>query len=202
MSELHVGDEVRVRIQSSADIVTARQEGRSMAATLGFTNTTLTHHRHRDLRGRPQHRRVREGRRDRHRAGRQRHGARACRSSRAIRARASSISRRRCATAIRRARVSGMGLPGAKRLMDRVRDHIGHRRRHDHHDEEVDRVSRAHLLGCRRGADDGGDRVGRFPCGEAVARGRAGRGDRRRRARQRGGRRRADCRRHADLVAA
>lgn len=41
-SELHVGDEVRVRIQSSADIVTARQEGRSMAATLGFSNTTLT----------------------------------------------------------------------------------------------------------------------------------------------------------------
>ena len=33
---------MRVRIQSSADIVIARQEGRSMAATLGFTNTTLT----------------------------------------------------------------------------------------------------------------------------------------------------------------
>ena len=42
VGELHVGDEVRVRIQSSADIVTARQEGRSMAATLGFSNTTLT----------------------------------------------------------------------------------------------------------------------------------------------------------------
>jgi serine/threonine-protein kinase RsbT len=42
VSELHVGAVVRVRIQSSADIVTARQEGRSMAATLGFTNTTLT----------------------------------------------------------------------------------------------------------------------------------------------------------------
>jgi len=42
MSDLHVGTAVRVRIQSSADIVTARQEGRSMAATLGFTNTTLT----------------------------------------------------------------------------------------------------------------------------------------------------------------
>ena len=41
-TELHVGEQVRVRIQSSADIVTARQEGRSMAAMLGFTNTTLT----------------------------------------------------------------------------------------------------------------------------------------------------------------
>ena len=42
MSELHVGEAVRVRIQCSADIVTARQEGRSMAATLGFSSTTLT----------------------------------------------------------------------------------------------------------------------------------------------------------------
>ena len=42
MSELHVGEPVRVRIQCSADIVTARQEGRSMAATLGFGSTTLT----------------------------------------------------------------------------------------------------------------------------------------------------------------
>src|SRR6185503_5329856 len=42
MSELHLGSAMRVRIQSSADIVTARQEGRTMAATLGFTNTTLT----------------------------------------------------------------------------------------------------------------------------------------------------------------
>jgi serine/threonine-protein kinase RsbT len=33
---------VRVRIQSSADIVLARQEGRSMAATLGFLNASLT----------------------------------------------------------------------------------------------------------------------------------------------------------------
>ena len=41
-TELQVGTEVRVRIQSSADIVTARQEGRSMAATLGFSATTLT----------------------------------------------------------------------------------------------------------------------------------------------------------------
>ena len=39
----------------------------------------------------------------------------------------------------------GMGLPGAKRLMDEFEIIIGHRRRHDHHDEEVDRVSRAHL---------------------------------------------------------
>jgi serine/threonine-protein kinase RsbT len=42
MTDLHLGEAVRVRIQSSADIVTARQEGRSMAATLGFTNTTPT----------------------------------------------------------------------------------------------------------------------------------------------------------------
>jgi len=35
-------NEVRVRIQSSADIVTARQEGRSMAAMLGFSSTNLT----------------------------------------------------------------------------------------------------------------------------------------------------------------
>jgi serine/threonine-protein kinase RsbT len=41
-SDVPIGDEVRVRIQSSADIVTARQEGRTMAATLGFTPTTLT----------------------------------------------------------------------------------------------------------------------------------------------------------------
>ena len=41
-TDLQVGTEVRVRIQSSADIVTARQEGRSMAATLGFSTTTLT----------------------------------------------------------------------------------------------------------------------------------------------------------------
>jgi len=42
MSDLHVGEAVRVRIQCSADIVTARQEGRSMAQTLGFGSTTLT----------------------------------------------------------------------------------------------------------------------------------------------------------------
>jgi serine/threonine-protein kinase RsbT len=42
MSDLRVGPAVRVRIQSSADIVTARQHGRSMAATLGFASTTLT----------------------------------------------------------------------------------------------------------------------------------------------------------------
>jgi serine/threonine-protein kinase RsbT len=42
MSDLHVGEAVRVRIQCSADIVTARQEGRSMAQTLGFSTTTLT----------------------------------------------------------------------------------------------------------------------------------------------------------------
>ena len=42
MNELRVGPAVRVRIQSSADIVTARQQGRSMAATLGFPNITLT----------------------------------------------------------------------------------------------------------------------------------------------------------------
>ena len=35
-------NEVRVRIQSSLDIVIARQEGRTMAATLGFSNTNLT----------------------------------------------------------------------------------------------------------------------------------------------------------------
>jgi serine/threonine-protein kinase RsbT len=42
MSDVLPGPPVRVRIQSSADIVTARQEGRSMAATLGFTSTTMT----------------------------------------------------------------------------------------------------------------------------------------------------------------
>ena len=41
MSDVPLGPTVRVRIQSSADIVTARQQGRSMAAMLGFTNTTL-----------------------------------------------------------------------------------------------------------------------------------------------------------------
>jgi serine/threonine-protein kinase RsbT len=34
--------EVRVRIQSSSDIVTARQEGRNMASKLGFSSTNLT----------------------------------------------------------------------------------------------------------------------------------------------------------------
>ena len=37
-----MANEVRVRIQSSLDIVIARQEGRNMAATLGFSNTNLT----------------------------------------------------------------------------------------------------------------------------------------------------------------
>jgi serine/threonine-protein kinase RsbT len=34
--------EARVRIQSSADIVTARQQGRTMAAEIGFSNSNLT----------------------------------------------------------------------------------------------------------------------------------------------------------------
>jgi serine/threonine-protein kinase RsbT len=34
--------EVRVRIQSLADIVTARQQGRALAAQLGFSNSHLT----------------------------------------------------------------------------------------------------------------------------------------------------------------
>jgi serine/threonine-protein kinase RsbT len=34
--------ESRVRIQSSADIVTARQQGRTMAAEIGFSNSNLT----------------------------------------------------------------------------------------------------------------------------------------------------------------
>ena len=34
--------EVRVRIQSSADVVTARQQGRILAARLGFSNSNLT----------------------------------------------------------------------------------------------------------------------------------------------------------------
>src|SRR5262245_8419077 len=35
-------DEVRVRIQSLADIVVARQQGRALAAQLGFSNSHLT----------------------------------------------------------------------------------------------------------------------------------------------------------------
>ena len=34
--------EVRVRIQSFADIVTARQQGRALAAQMGFSNSNLT----------------------------------------------------------------------------------------------------------------------------------------------------------------
>jgi serine/threonine-protein kinase RsbT len=34
--------EVRVRIQSSADVVTARQQGRELASHLGFSNSNLT----------------------------------------------------------------------------------------------------------------------------------------------------------------
>jgi serine/threonine-protein kinase RsbT len=34
--------EARVRIQSSADIVTARQQGRSIAGEIGFSNSNLT----------------------------------------------------------------------------------------------------------------------------------------------------------------
>jgi serine/threonine-protein kinase RsbT len=34
--------EVRVRIQTSADVVIARQQGRSLAARLGFSNSNLT----------------------------------------------------------------------------------------------------------------------------------------------------------------
>jgi serine/threonine-protein kinase RsbT len=34
--------EIRVRIQSSADIVIARQQGRALAAQAGFSNSTLT----------------------------------------------------------------------------------------------------------------------------------------------------------------
>lgn len=34
--------EVRVRIQTSADVVVARQQGRSLAARLGFSNSNLT----------------------------------------------------------------------------------------------------------------------------------------------------------------
>jgi serine/threonine-protein kinase RsbT len=34
--------EVRVRIQTSADVVVARQQGRTLAARLGFSNSNLT----------------------------------------------------------------------------------------------------------------------------------------------------------------
>jgi serine/threonine-protein kinase RsbT len=42
VGEQRVGPAVRVPIQSLADIVTARHAGRCMGATLGFTGTTLT----------------------------------------------------------------------------------------------------------------------------------------------------------------
>lgn len=35
-------DEVRVRIHSSADIITARQQGRALASLVGFSNSNLT----------------------------------------------------------------------------------------------------------------------------------------------------------------
>jgi serine/threonine-protein kinase RsbT len=37
-----VGDEVRVAIRTDADVVTARQEARTMGAGLGFSSTDLT----------------------------------------------------------------------------------------------------------------------------------------------------------------
>ena len=37
-----MASEVRVRIQSSADVVLARQQGRELAAHLGFSNSNLT----------------------------------------------------------------------------------------------------------------------------------------------------------------
>ena len=37
-----MADEVRVRIQSSADIIAARQQGRALAALVGFSNSSLT----------------------------------------------------------------------------------------------------------------------------------------------------------------
>jgi serine/threonine-protein kinase RsbT len=36
------GNEVRVRIQSSLDIVAARQQGRALATVVGFSNSNLT----------------------------------------------------------------------------------------------------------------------------------------------------------------
>jgi serine/threonine-protein kinase RsbT len=37
-----VGDEIRVAIRTDADVVTARQEARTMGASLGFSSTDLT----------------------------------------------------------------------------------------------------------------------------------------------------------------
>ena len=50
---------VRVAITTDADVVTARQEARAMGGDLGFTQHRPDAARHRDLRGRPQHHRLR-----------------------------------------------------------------------------------------------------------------------------------------------
>ena len=82
-----------------------------MAATLGFSNTTLTIIAtaiSEVARNIVEY--AKEGEIS-HRAGRQRHGARTADRRARSRARASSISRRRCATATRRARASAWDCP-------------------------------------------------------------------------------------------
>ena len=126
-----MADEIRVAIRTDADVVTARQEARTMGASLGFSSTDLT------LLATAISEVARnittyagEGEvalrvlSDRAAGG-------ASRSWRATRARASRTSSSRCRTATRPATGSGSGLPGTRRLVDdfELADHARQRAR-------------------------------------------------------------------------
>ena len=113
-----MADEIRVAIRTDADVVTARQEARTMGAALGFTSTDLTllataiSEIARNIttyagEGEVALRVRRDGSRARHRGGGDRR-----------RARASRTWSSRCRTATRPATGSGSGCPGTRRLVD------------------------------------------------------------------------------------
>ena len=113
-----MGAELRVPIDSDTDIVTARQEGGRMASSLEFSpgdHTVIAAAISEIARnililrpdGRDQHSLVENERP----AGRRRWLP-------GIRGRGSRTSGGRCRTAIPRREASGLGLPGARRLMD------------------------------------------------------------------------------------
>ena len=113
-----VADDVRVAIRTDADVVTARQEARTMGAGLGFSSTDLTllataiSEVARNIttyagEGEVALRVLNDGGPPRHRGRRERRRARD-RGRRAA----------RCRTATRRGNGLGLGLPGTRRLVD------------------------------------------------------------------------------------
>ena len=95
---------------------------------LGFLQQQPDHHRDRHLRGRPQHRRVRERRRNHHHARRRCAARRACEIVAADQGPGIVDSRTVMRDGYSTSKGLGIGLPGAQAADGRVRDRVGDRR--------------------------------------------------------------------------